>query len=117
MKDDHRIRRKHRLDKLFGTTDAERVSLYEAALICYFSPEFDMESKDSFPSTNLKILQDCYKKDFLVVVAQICIDDLPSCLCSDTVEPKFEHIITFDLHNDTERRAFMGMTAKPPSGK
>lgn len=116
-KDDHGVRRKQGLDKLFGTTDAERVSLYEAALIRYFSPEFNKEFKDSFPSTNLKILQDCYEKDFLAVVAQICIDDFPYCLCSEAVEPKFEHIVTYDLHNDTTRRAFFGMDAKPPGSR
>jgi hypothetical protein len=116
-KDDHGLRRKSGLDKLFGTSDAERVSLYEAALIRYFSPEFNKEFKNSFPSTNLKILKDCYEKDFLAVTAQICFDDFPFVLCSEVVAPKFEHIVTHDLHGDKDRRVFLGMDDLPPPAK
>lgn len=94
------------LDKLFGTTEKERVSLFEAALIRYFQPVFNKEFKDSFPSTNLKVLQDCYAKDFLALVAEINIDRLPFSLCSPTVAPKHGHLAIYDLHKDDERRAF-----------
>lgn len=101
------------LQKLFNTTEEERVSLYEAALIRYFYPEFNKEFKDSFPSTNLKILRDCYDKDFCTVVAEICIDDLPFHLWSKTVEPKVYHIAEHNLHKDEDRRMFFGFDAKP----
>lgn len=97
------------LDKLFNTTEEERVSLYEAALIRYFYPDFNKEFKDSFPSTNLKILRDCYDKDFSAVVAEICIDDLPYTLWSETVEPKHYHIAKHDLHKEEDRRMFFGL--------
>jgi hypothetical protein len=94
------------LDKLFRTTDAERISLYEAALIRYFLPEFNKEFKNSFPSTNLKVLQDCYKKDFLGLVAEIYIDKLPFRLCSESVKPSVYHAAQYDLHNDADRKMF-----------
>lgn len=97
------------LDKLFNTTEAERISLYEAALIRYFSPEFNKEFKNSFPSTNLKLLQDCYEKDFSAVIAQICIDELPFRLYSDSVEPKMYHISKHSLHKTEDRNAFFSM--------
>lgn len=96
------------LHKLFNTTEEERVSLYEAGLIRYFYPEFNKEFKDSFPSTNLKILQDCYDKDFCAVIAEICIDDLPFRLWSKTIEPKAYHIAKHNLHKDEDRRMFFG---------
>lgn len=96
------------LDKLFNTTEQERIALYEAALIRYFYPEFNKEFKDSFPSTNLVILQDCYKKDFSAVVAEICIDDLPFRLYSSVVKPAVYHISKHDLHKDEERKIFFG---------
>ncbi|MFN7073900.1 hypothetical protein ACK4QV_20235, partial [Proteus mirabilis] len=68
VKDTESVRIKAGLDKLFNTSEAERISLYEAALIRYFSPEYNKEFKDSFPSTNLKILQDCYNKDISAVI-------------------------------------------------
>lgn len=97
------------LDKLFNTTEQERTTLYEASLIRYFYPEFNKEFKDSFPSTNLKVLQDCYDKDFSGVVAEICIDELPFKLFSETVESKNYHIAKHDLHKDEDRRMFFGL--------
>lgn len=97
------------LSKLFNTTEEERISLYEAALIRYFYPDFNKEFKDSFPSTNLKILRDCYEKDFSAVVAEICIDDLPFRLWSSAVESKLYHIAKHDLHKSEDRRMFFGL--------
>jgi hypothetical protein len=96
------------LKKLFNTSEEERISLYEAALIRYFYPEFNKEFKDSFPSTNLKILQDCYNKDFCTVVAEICIDELPFRLWSQAVKPAVHHIAKHNLHKDEDRRMFFG---------
>jgi hypothetical protein len=67
----------HGLDKLFDTSEAERVALFEAALIRYFQPSFNTRLKDSFPSTNMKMLADCYAKDFNALIAEVCIDELP----------------------------------------
>lgn len=97
------------LDKLYGTSESERVSLYEAALIQYFSPEYNKEFKNSFPSTNLKILHDCYEKDFSAVFAQIFIDELPFKLCSDIIEPSLYHISKHDLHQDADRKVFFAI--------
>lgn len=97
------------LSKFFNTNEEERITLYEAALIRYFYPDFNKEFKDSFPSTNLKILRDCYEKDFAAVVAEICIDDLPFRLWSSKVEPKLHHIAKHDLHKSEDRRMFFGV--------
>lgn len=94
------------LDKLYGTTEEEQVSLYEASLIRYFSPQYNIEFKNSFPSTNLKILEECYAKDFAAVVAEICIDNLPFKLFSESVEAKPYHIAKFSLHTDEARKFF-----------
>lgn len=97
------------LDKLFGTDEKERITLYEAALIRYFQPEFNKEFKNSFPSTRLSVLRDCYEKDFSAVVAEICIDELPFRLCSSAVAPTQHHIASHDLHEDTARRMFFNI--------
>lgn len=96
----------HGLDKLFGTTEKERVALYEAALIRYFFPAFNAEFKDSFPSTNLKILQACYAKDFSAVSAEILFEDFPFTLYSDVAPAKHHHMAYFDLHDDKARKVF-----------
>lgn len=97
------------LDKLYNTTEQERIALYEASLIRYFSPEFNKEFKNSFPSTNLKILQDCYQKDFCSVLAEVCIDELPFRLYSEAVKPAIYHFAKYDLHKDEDRRMFFGL--------
>lgn len=97
------------LDKLFNTTEQERVALYEASLIRYFRPEFNIEFKNSFPSTNLKILQDCYEKDFSAVVSEICIDELPFRLYSQSIEPNWYHIARHNLHKEEDRKMFFGL--------
>jgi len=107
-KDEGPSRIRSGLDKLFNTTEQERIALYEASLIRYFSPEYNKEFKNSFPSTNLKILQDCYDKDFSAVVAEICIDELPFRLHSKEVEVANYHIANHDLHKDEDRRMFFG---------
>lgn len=108
-KDDGKARIKAGIDKLFNTTEQERTTLYEASLIRYFYPEFNKEFKNSFPSTNLAVLQDCYEKDFSGVVAEICIDELPFKLFSTNVEPKYSHIAMHDLHKDEARRMFFNL--------
>lgn len=101
------------LEKLFNTSEEERVSLYEAALIRYFYPHFNKTFKDSFPSTNLKVLQDCYEKDFSSVVAEICFDEFPFRLWSSAVKPAFTHIAQHDLHKNDDRRMFFSMLSLP----
>jgi hypothetical protein len=96
------------LNKLYDTTLQERVTLYEASLIRYFMPHFNTEFKNSFPSTNLRVLQDCYDKDFSALAAEIVIDELPFQLCSDVVPPAFHHTAFHDLHDDNSRKIFFG---------
>ena len=107
--DDTKARIEAGLGKLFGTSERERISLYEASFIRYFSPEFNKEFKNSFPSTNLKILRDAYEKDFSAVAAEICIDELPYCLCSGSVKSAHSHIAKYNLHENEARKAFFGI--------
>lgn len=94
------------LDKLAHTSEAERTTLYEASLIRYFSPPYNKEFKDSFPSTNMKLLTDCYAKDIAAVTAEIAFDRLPFRLFSDTVEARDWHIAHHDLHKEEDRKVF-----------
>lgn len=99
------------LDKLYNTTEQERISLYEAALIRYFKPPYNSKFKDSFPSTNMKLLKECYDKDFSAVIAEVGADELPFELCSNSVQVKHNHIATHDLHDDASRQVFFSSEA------
>jgi hypothetical protein len=100
------------LDKLFGTDEKERVSLFEAAFIRYFRPTFNEKFKDSFPSTNMKVLQDCYAKDFSAIIAEIGFDELPYKLFSDQVEVKDHHMASFNLSTEEDRAVFFSPARK-----
>lgn len=94
------------LDKLFNTSEAERITLYEASLIRYFQPKYNKEFKDSFPSTNMKLLADCYDKDFAALTAEICIDELPFKMFTEAVPAKQHHVAKHDLHDEEARKVF-----------
>lgn len=98
------------LDKLENTSAAERTTLYEASLIRYFAPSYNKEFKNSFPSTNMKLLADCYDKDIAAVTAEIVFDELPFSLSSDTIEARPWHIAHHDLHKEEDRKVFFGFS-------
>jgi hypothetical protein len=54
----------------------------------------------------MKVLRDCYDKDFSALMAEICIDNLPFKLFSDVVKSASYHIVQHDLHTDEARRVF-----------
>lgn len=92
--------------KLFNTSEEEKITLYEASLIRYFQPKYNKIFKDSFPSTNMKSLADCYEKDFSAVMSEIYIDEIPFKLYSDYIEPQHRHMAHFDLHKAEDRQVF-----------
>lgn len=94
------------LDKLFGTNEHERITLFEASLIRYFQPKYNIEFKNSFPSTRMKVLEDCYDKDFSTIVAEISLDSFDYNLWSDVVAEKHDHFAVHELHDDETRRMF-----------
>jgi len=94
------------IEKLANTSAAERTTLYEASLIRYFSPHYNKEFKDSFPSTNMKLLADCYDKDIAAVTAELALDGLPFKLYSDSVVARDFHVAHHDLHKEEDRKVF-----------
>jgi hypothetical protein len=94
------------LNKLANTTEAEKTTLYEASLIRYFAPPYNKEFKDSFPSTNMKLLADFYDKDIAAVTAEVVFDNLPFRLYSDTVAARDWHMAHHDLHKEEDRKVF-----------
>ena len=100
------------IQALLGHAKLNSTAFYtQVATIRYFQPPFNKEFKDSFPSTNLKVLADCYEKDFAALISEICIDELPFKLTSDAVAPAQYHTAKFDLHEDAARRVFFSPKA------
>lgn len=93
---------------LESTTEAEKTTLYEASLIRYFKPKLNTEFKDSFPSTNMKVLAGCYEKDMSAIIAKLHIDSVFK-ISSDTVPQKQMHWIQHDLHTTEDRKVFFSL--------
>ena len=87
-------------------TKRQQICLVEAALIRYFSPLYNEIFKESFPSSNQKLLQQCYKLDFAGLIVEINTDELLFKLYSDSVEPSMHHIAYIDLLGHLDRLGF-----------
>lgn len=93
-------------EKVKNTSEAERTALYEASMIRYFKPKYNKEFKNSFPSTNLKILSDCYDKDFVGIVAEFDFGNIPMKLFSECVAPSPVHVAKHHFTGDYDRQMF-----------
>lgn len=54
----------------------------------------------------MKLLADCYDKDFAALSAAICIDELPFKIFTDAVPAKQHHFAKNDLYNEEARKVF-----------
>lgn len=94
---------------LHELTHRERVSLYEASLIRYFSPKYNTVFINSFPSTNMKTLERCYQKDIYGITAGINFDEpytLPFRIGSKSVIPNYKHTVMYNLHTKEAKSSF-----------
>jgi hypothetical protein len=105
------------MHKLFTPNEGERTTLYEASLIRYFEPPFNKEFKNSFPSTKLKTLDDCYAKDFAGLVAEINFDDLPFVFRSEKAGSSRIVMAKFNLHDSDDRDFFFSRRYATPNAE
>ena len=94
------------IKKLYGTNEAERITLFEASLIRYFKPTYNKIFKNNFPSTNMKTLNDCYHKDISMICAEINFDSVPYQFKSNSQLPQRTVMAMHNLHADEDRKVF-----------
>lgn len=87
----------------------EQISLAEAALIRYFQPHYNKIYKKKFPSTDLKVLNGCYKYDYSALFVEINTDELNLSLYSESISPAIHHIANIDLVDHESRSSFFHM--------
>jgi hypothetical protein len=88
----------------------QQICLTEAALIRYFSPRYNEIFKESFPSPNHKLLQQCYNLDFTGLVVEIDTEELLFQLYSDSVRPSTHHTASINLVGHTDRLGFFHLS-------
>ena len=104
--DDNSQRFDYGLSKAENTSEIEKVSLFEACFIRYFQPRYNKLLKDSFPSTNIKVLNNCYRHDLVSIVAEMSFFEIPYLLFSEKIKQSKIHFAYFDLHKEVDRRQF-----------
>lgn len=90
-------------------TEREVISMSEAGLIWYFKPEYNVKLKTSKPSSELKLLESCYKYDIAGMTVEINTEELGCRLWSYQRLPGYHHVAQFDLHDPQTRRSFFSL--------
>lgn len=105
----------------------KQICLAEAGLIRYFQPYYNTVYKESFPASDQKVLDECYRLDFSALIVEINTDDFGMLLYSGVAPAKDHHLARFDLIDPAVRRSFFTFVdrdgkacempgAFPPSG-
>ncbi|MEI7219745.1 MULTISPECIES: hypothetical protein [Pectobacterium] len=84
-------------------TARQRINFTEAALIRYFSPEYNKTYKDTFPSPAHTTYSECYDLDLNSVSVELQTDKFYTRVWSKVIEPDYIHFCTFPLHSKEER--------------
>lgn len=84
-------------------TDRQKVNFTEAALIRFFSPEYNKTYKDTFPSPAHATYSECYDLDLNSVSVELQTQNLYTRVWSKSVNPSYIHFCTFPLHSKEER--------------
>lgn len=75
-----------------------KVNFTELALINYFSPQFNENKYENFPSTKHNSYNSCYSNNFENVTFELQTHESFGCrLYSDQIRPKFLHFKTYDF--------------------
>lgn len=84
-------------------TERQRINFTEAALIRYFSPEYNKIYKDTFPSPAHTTYSECYDLDLNSVSVELQTDRLYTRVWSKVIKPDYVHFCTFPLHSKEDR--------------
>jgi hypothetical protein len=82
-----------------------QIKLIEAGLIRYFQPSYNDKYKNRFPLPTQQILKEVYEIDFGALVVELNTEDIKCRLFSDSREPGYHHLGSFDLHDPAVRRS------------
>ncbi|MHA3020888.1 hypothetical protein ACXPWS_11550 [Mycobacterium sp. BMJ-28] len=80
------------------------VSIAEAGLIRYFQPQYNKIFKNTFPTSNQKMLETLRELDLLGIVVELQSHGIPVLLSSNRVKPHVYHEAKYYIHLDGENR-------------
>lgn len=89
-----------------GIRYSDITTLAEAGLIRYFQPHYNAVYKNSFPTSDMKSLQQCYDLDLLSLSVELDTEDIHIKTYSRKTRSTEHHMTIYDLHSDVDRCAF-----------
>lgn len=84
-------------------TEKQKINFTEAALIKYFQPKYNIEFKDSFPSTKHKSYSECYNLDIKALTIELDTSENTRKIFTEKVERTHHHMKMFEFNSDEDR--------------
>ena len=88
-------------------TERQKINLTEAALINYFEPEYNVNFKEIFPSTQHKSYSDCYKLDVRAINIEVGTHEHIRKIFTRKSGRKVHHSKLFEFGSKDERMSFL----------
>jgi hypothetical protein len=91
----------------YTITGCQELTIFEAALINYFKPEFNKEYKNSFPSSSFKSYEDLYKQDLDYFMVLLDTFSIKCRLFSKFIQDRqYIHTTDFSLESSNKKESF-----------
>jgi len=84
-------------------TEKQKINFTEAALIRYFQPEYNIEFKDSFPTTKHKSYSECYGLDIKALTIELDTSENTRKIYTKNTKREHHHIKMFEFNSDKDR--------------
>lgn len=88
-------------------TEKQKINFTEAALIRYFQPKYNIEFKDSFPSSRHKSYAECYALDIKALTIELDTSENTRKIFTEKTERTHSHIKMFEFNSDEDRLSLM----------
>lgn len=87
----------------FSISEKQKINLTEAALIRYFQPKYNIEFKDSFPTSKHASYPECYNLDIKALTVEIDTSENIRNIFTEKTGRKQRHIKMFEFNSDADR--------------
>ena len=94
-------------NKGFLISEKQKINFTEAALIRYYQPKYNIEFKDSFPSSKHKSYSECYSLDIKALTVEIDTSENSRKIYTEKSGRKEHHIKMFEFNSDADRVSLM----------
>ena len=88
-------------------TEKQKINFTEAALIRYFQPKYNIEYKDSFPSSRHKSYAVSYALDIKALTIELDTSKNTRKIFTEKTERTHSHIKMFEFNSDEDRISLM----------